>query len=67
MIKWFKARSRQEKWMIILLVVSIIAVIMRWGYIKQEAGAAFRQRIDHFKAPQGQIDSMLDNSVSSEE
>jgi hypothetical protein len=48
MIKWWKARSRQEKWMIAIIVMLLIGVVVRWGYVKREAGEAFRQRIDHF-------------------
>jgi hypothetical protein len=58
MKKWLKARSRQEKWMIVLILVLLIGVIVRWGYIRSEAGEAFKQRIDHFKVPHAQVDTL---------
>jgi hypothetical protein len=60
MIKWWKARSRQEKWMIAIIVMLLVGVILRWGYVKSEAGEAFKQRIDHFKAPHAQVDTLSD-------
>ena len=52
MIKWFKERTRQEKWMLALIAVLLIGVVVRWGFIKKEAGDAFRHRIEHFKKPE---------------
>ncbi len=51
MIKWLKDRTKQEKWLLALLVISLVAVIARWGFIKKEAGGAFRQRMEYFKQP----------------
>jgi hypothetical protein len=44
--------------MIVIIVMLLVGVIVRWGYIRSEAGDAFRQRIDHFKAPQNQVDTL---------
>jgi hypothetical protein len=60
---WWRARSRQEKWMMVLIVVLIIGVGVRWSFFRREAGAAFRERIEHFKRPtadtlRGQADSL---------
>jgi hypothetical protein len=37
--------------MMALIVVLLIGVALRWSFVKREAGDAFRQRIEHFKAP----------------
>lgn len=58
-MKWLKERSRQEKWMLALIVVLLVGVIVRWGFIREEAGKAFQDRIDHFKAPQQRVDTLL--------
>lgn len=44
--------------MIVIIVMLLIGVILRWGFISDEAGKAFKERIDHFKAPQGQSDTL---------
>ncbi len=55
MIKWFKKRSTQEKWMLALIVMLLIGIVVRWAWIKKEAGEAFRER---FTAPTEQTDSL---------
>lgn len=49
MFRWLKERTKQEKWMIAIILMLIIGVILRWGFIKKEAGDAFKSRIEHFK------------------
>jgi hypothetical protein len=51
MIKWLKERSLTEKLMLGLILVLLICIGFRWAWVKQEAGDAFRQRIEHFKSP----------------
>ncbi len=51
MIKWLKNRTRQEKWMLAIVIVLLIGVIVRWNFFKKEAGDAFRHRIEFFKKP----------------
>lgn len=48
-IKWIKERSRQEKWMLVLIIVLLIAIAARWGFIKKEAGDAIKHRIEQMK------------------
>ncbi len=55
MIKWFKARSTREKWMLGLIVVLLIGIAVRWAWVKKEAADAFRER---FTAPTEQTDSL---------
>lgn len=57
MIKWFKERSKQEKWMLALIAVLLVGVVVRWGFIKKEAGDAIKSRIEHFK-PHDRTDSL---------
>ena len=66
MIKWFKERTRQEKWMLALIAVLLIGVVVRWGFIKKEAGDAFRHRIDFFK-PSGKPNAMKLKNIYSED
>ena len=42
----FKAMTKQEKTMIIIVILLFICVLTRWDYIKTEAGEAFRVRIE---------------------
>lgn len=42
----FKAMSKQEKTMIIIVLLLLICIITRWDYIKTEAGEAFKVRIE---------------------
>lgn len=44
--KGWKSFSRQEKVMVISIVILLILVIFRWDYIRTEAGSAFRSRIE---------------------
>lgn len=61
MIKWLKERTKHEKWMLAMIVVLIIGIVVRWGFIRSEAGEAFKSRIEHFKkhdAPAPAADSL---------
>lgn len=42
MKKWWKARSRQEKWMMVIIVMLITGIILRWQYISSEVGKIFK-------------------------
>ena len=44
MIKWWRERSTQEKWMIALIAMLLVGIVVRWAWISQEAAAAFRDR-----------------------
>ena len=55
MIKWLKARSTQEKWMLGLIVVLLAGIAVRWAWVKKEAADAFRER---FSVPTEQIDTL---------
>lgn len=44
--KWFKGMSKQEKAMFIFIILLIIAIITRWGYIKTEAASAVKDRFN---------------------
>ncbi len=48
-IKWFKERSTQEKWMLALIAMLLCGIVVRWAWIKSEAVDAFRERIEHFQ------------------
>lgn len=52
MIKWIKERSRYEKWLLAFIVVLLIGIAMRWGFIKKEAGDAIRHRIEQIRSPE---------------
>lgn len=41
-MKKFSERSTTEKTFIVLIVILAIGVILRWGFIKSEAGRGFR-------------------------
>ncbi len=51
MLKWLRERSVQEKWMLALIVVLLVGVVVRWAWVKREAGEAIKQRIEHFVPP----------------
>ena len=42
MVKWFKSLSRQEKVMLLLILVLLIGVILRWDSVKRKAIIWFR-------------------------
>ena len=44
--KGWKSFTRQEKWMVVSIVVLVILVLVRWDYIREEAGGALRSRIE---------------------
>ena len=44
--KGWKSYSRQEKVMVVSIVILVILVIVRWEYVRTEAGSAFRSRIE---------------------
>ncbi len=44
MLKWWRARTTQEKWMMALMVVLIVGIAVRWAWISSEAAGAFRER-----------------------
>lgn len=44
--KGWKSFSRQEKLMVISIAILLILVLVRWDFIRDEAGDAFRTRID---------------------
>ncbi len=44
--KGWKSYSRQEKLMVVSIIILVILVILRWDYIRTEAGSAFRSRIE---------------------
>ena len=39
MVKWFKSLSRQEKVMLLLILVLLIGVILRWDNVKRSSGS----------------------------
>ncbi|WP_295940407.1 hypothetical protein [uncultured Alistipes sp.] len=53
--QWFKARSTQEKMMIIVVAMLLIMIATRWAYISRTAGQAIKQR---FVPPAEQVDSI---------
>lgn len=44
--KGWKSFSRQEKVMVISIMILLVLVVLRWDYIRTEAGGAFRSRIE---------------------
>lgn len=44
LINWFRKLNKQEKTMFIFIVLLVVAIITRWGYIKSEAGEALKYR-----------------------
>ncbi len=42
MVKWFKSLSRQEKVMVLLILVLLAGVILRWDHVKRKALVWFR-------------------------
>ena len=44
MVKWWRGRSTQEKWMIALAVLLVVGIVVRWTWVSGEAAEAFRER-----------------------
>ena len=62
MIKWLKARSRQEKVMIVIIIMSAIGIALRWNWIKQEVGEAVKTRVERSTEPNTpQLDTLRNN------
>jgi hypothetical protein len=55
MIKWWKARSTQEKWMIALIAMLLLGIAVRWSFIKSELSGELQRR---FSVPTEQTDSL---------
>jgi hypothetical protein len=55
MIKWFKERSTQEKWMIALIAMLLLGIAVRWSFIKSEVSSELQRR---FSTPTEQVDSL---------
>lgn len=47
-VKWWRERSTQEKWMIALILMLLIGIAVRWAWVSGEVAGAFRER---FSAP----------------
>ncbi len=43
-LKWWRERQTQEKWMIALIAMLLIGIAVRWTFIKTEVGDALRER-----------------------
>lgn len=41
----FKGMKRQEKVMLVFIILLIVCIISRWSFIKDEAGEAIRHRL----------------------
>ncbi len=52
-IKWLKARSTQEKWMLALIAMLLVGIVVRWAWVSSEVAGAFRER---FTAPAEQVE-----------
>lgn len=50
--KWFGSMSGQEKTMFIFILLLVIAIITRWGYIKTEASSAIKDRFNKMQQEQ---------------
>ena len=48
MIKWWRERPTQEKWMIALIAILLVGIVVRWAWVSSEVAGAFRER---FSAP----------------
>jgi DNA-binding transcriptional regulator of glucitol operon len=46
MIKWFKSLNRQAKVMLLIIVLLVACIIVRWQWIQDEAGDAFKSRFE---------------------
>ncbi|MEG1404999.1 MAG: hypothetical protein RSB29_04415 [Alistipes sp.] len=57
LLKQFQQANTQTKWMIALIVLLLLMIATRWGYIAHTAGAAFQQR---FAPVVEQADSITD-------
>ena len=44
MIKWFKRLSGTEKGMFIFIILLVIGIIMRWGYVSSQVAGAWKDR-----------------------
>ena len=47
-MKWFKSLSRREKIMLLLIIMLLIGIALRWGYISRRASDAIQERIEYF-------------------
>lgn len=54
MIKWFKSLSRQEKTMAVIIVILVVLIIVRWDFVKKEAGGAIKDRVEIIKGNTGE-------------
>lgn len=54
--KWFTSMSGQEKTMLIFIILLVIAIITRWGYIKTEASGALKDRFNRIYQEQAADD-----------
>jgi predicted negative regulator of RcsB-dependent stress response len=51
MKNWFKKRTPHEKLLLALIVILLVGIVVRWTWVKKEAGDAFRHRLEYFSNP----------------
>lgn len=56
MIRRFKSMTRQEKLMLLSIILLVIAIITRWGYIKTEMSKSWGNRFSIEKADSVDVD-----------
>lgn len=66
MKKWLKERTRQEKVMMTIIILLLIAIGFRWQWVKKEAGDAIRYRVERTETPT--VESLIapDDQASDE-
>lgn len=55
LLERFKQLNNQTKWMVVVIVLLLVMIATRWGYISRTAGVAFQQRFapdtEHTQSP----------------
>lgn len=58
--------SGQEKAMLIFIILLVIAIITRWGYIKTEAAGAIKDRFNRIQSEQFTGEGGIDNTEDTD-
>jgi hypothetical protein len=55
LLKWWRARQTQEKWMIVLIAALLAGIAVRWSWISSEVTDELRER---FPSSTERVDSL---------
>lgn len=69
-VRWFRSMKRQEMVMFVFIVLLLIAIATRWGYIKGELtrtwSGRFKSPMEHYESLNGKDSDSLERKEGAE-